>query len=416
MGALGGDAADREAKLHQIEKLTSSGVLQGSESLCNLLRFLARQSLDQPGSAVKEHQIATEVFARAPDFDPRVDSALRVQTGRLRSKIAEYYTNDGASDPIVVEIPRGSYQVIFHEHEQESKTTKAKEISPAMSVEGKASPRKLHWLTTAVAAAVLMVSALALDFALRPRWRHIATTEPAGVVQTFWKRFFDGSEPPLVVYSNAAFVGRPETGLRNFNPVVDTSNAILDHYTGVGEVMAIHELDSLFTALHRTMRLKRGRLLTGDDAKASNLIFIGSPSENLSVHQMPGTEDFVFKVSDAGPRKGDLSIINNHPRSGEDPAYFSSAAIPIHDDYAVIGLIPRLSASRNVMILAGLTTLGTQAAVEFVCRPKKLEELFAALGAPPRGPVPAFEALLRVKVSGGVPVQSELLAVRRKNN
>jgi hypothetical protein len=116
-------------------------------------------------------------------------------------------------------------------------------------------------------------------------------------------------------------------------------------------------------------------------------------------------------VADAGPRKGDLSIINNHPRTGEQPVYFSSAAV----DYAVIDFIPGSSASRNVMILAGLTTMGTQAAVEFVCRPSKVEKLFAALGAPPKSPVPAFAALLRVKISDGVPVESELLAIHPKN-
>jgi hypothetical protein len=271
------------------------------------------------------------------------------------------------------------------------------------------------WLTAAVAAAVLMVSALALDFALRPSWRHTPTTESSAVLQTFWQRFFTGPEPPLVIYSNAAFVGRPETGLRYFNPVVDTSSAIIDQYTGVGEVMAIHELDGLFTSLHRTMRLKRGRLLTSDDAKSGNLVFIGSPSENPSLSDLPRTEDFVFKLSAAGPRKGDLSIINNHRSAGDEPVYFSSAAIPIQEDYAIIGLLPGLSASRKVLILAGLTTLGTEAAVEFVCRPKTVEELLAALGASTRGPVPAFEALLRVKVSGGVPMQSELAAVHRKN-
>ena len=59
----------------------------------------------------------------------------------------------------------------------------------------------------------------------------------------------------------------------------------------------------------------------------------------------------------------------------------------------------RLKTNWRTEILAGLTTLGTQAAVEFVCRPKKIEELLTALGAPPRGPAPAFEALLRVKIS-----------------
>jgi len=408
MGALGVNGVDREAKLAEIEKIVSSSVLHGSESLCNLLRFLAKQSLDHPGSTVKEYLLATEVFGRSADFDPRLDSTVRVQSGRLRSKLAEYYANDGIEDRVVVEIPRGSYHVVFHYRELETE--------PA--IEPVAAPiphRPVHqWMTTALVSVIAVISALSLDFALRPLFQRGAAVESSDALQALWLRFFDGPEPPLVVYSNAAFVGRPETGLRYYNPALDANAVILDHYTGVGEVMAIHELDNLFTSWHRVMRLKRGRLLTWDDAKASNMIFIGSPSENLSLREIPGTEQFAFKVASDGPRKGDLSLVNTHRRAGEESVYFSTPAVPIREDYGVVGLLPGLSATRHALILAGLTTLGTQAAVEFVCRPRRVEELLAALGTKPKGPIPTFEALLRVKVSGGVPVQTEIVAVHRQ--
>jgi len=412
MGALGVNGVDREAKLAEIDKIISSSVLHGSESLCNLLRFLTKQSLDHPGSAVKEYHLATEVFGRAADFDPRLDSTVRVQTGRLRSKLAEYYANDGVDDRVVVEIPRGSYHVVFHYREAELKPPAAEPpIEPAAAL---IQPRPArHWMTTALVSLIAVISALSLDFALRPILQSTAGAESSDALQALWLRFFDGAEPPLVVYSNAAFVGRPETGLRYYNPAIDANAVILDHYTGVGEVMAIHELDNLFTSWHRVMRLKRGRLLTWDDAKASNMVFIGSPSENLSLREIPGTEEFAFKVATDGPRKGDLSLVNTHQRPGEESVYFSSAAVPIREDYGVVGLLPGLSATRHALILAGLTTLGTQAAVEFVCRPRRVEELLAALGTP-KGPIPTFEALLKVKVSGGVPVQSEIVAVHRQ--
>jgi hypothetical protein len=412
MGALGVNNVDRETKLAEIDKIVSSSVLHGSESLCNLLRFLTKQSLDHPGSAVKEYHLATEVFGRAADFDPRLDSTVRVQTGRLRSKLAEYYANDGIEDRVVVEIPRGSYHVVFHHREPELRSPGPEPvIEPAVTPAERPSG---HWMTTAVVSLIAVIAALSLDFALRPFFQRSAAAESSDALQALWLRFFDGPEPPLVVYSNAAFVGRPETGLRYYNPALDANAVILDHYTGVGEVMAIHELDSLFTSWHRMMRLKRGRLLTWDDAKASNIVFIGSPSENLSLREIPGTEEFVFKVATDGPRKGDLSVVNTHRRPGEESVYFSSPSVPIREDYGVVGLLPGLSATRHALILAGLTTLGTQAAVEFVCRPRRVEELLAALGAPPKGPIPAFEALLKVKVSGGVPVQSEILAVHRQ--
>ena len=100
---------EREALYAQIERLNRSSILHGSESLCKVLRYLAEHSLDGAATPLKEHQIATEVFGRAADFDPRLDSTVRVQTGRLRSKLAEYYAGEGAADRMVIEIPKGSY-------------------------------------------------------------------------------------------------------------------------------------------------------------------------------------------------------------------------------------------------------------------------------------------------------------------
>src|SRR5499425_2319716 len=101
--------------LGQIDRLAGSSILHGSESLCKLLRYLAKQAVDHPGVPVKEYQIATEVFGRQVDFDPQLDSMVRVQAGRLRSKLAEYYASEGASDPTIVEVPKGSYAVVIHD-------------------------------------------------------------------------------------------------------------------------------------------------------------------------------------------------------------------------------------------------------------------------------------------------------------
>src|SRR6266404_1285921 len=111
----GAQVTDRAQFQAEIEKLVASHALHGSESLCKLLRYLGRQALEHPGTAVKEYQIATEVFGRQADFDPQLDSMVRVQAGRLRTKLAEYYSTEGASDRLLVEVPKGSYTVAFHE-------------------------------------------------------------------------------------------------------------------------------------------------------------------------------------------------------------------------------------------------------------------------------------------------------------
>src|ERR1700752_3412590 len=84
----------------EIERLVASHALHGSESLCKLLRYLGRQALEHPGVPVKEYQIATEVFGRQADFDPQLDSMVRVQAGRLRTKLEEYYASEGGAEAL----------------------------------------------------------------------------------------------------------------------------------------------------------------------------------------------------------------------------------------------------------------------------------------------------------------------------
>src|SRR5215472_3827095 len=97
----------------EINKLVNSETLRSSESLCRLLRYLAQHALEHPGAPLKEYQLATEVFGRPRDFDPHLDSTIRVQAGRLRMKLAEYYASEGARDLVLVELPRGTYLLNF---------------------------------------------------------------------------------------------------------------------------------------------------------------------------------------------------------------------------------------------------------------------------------------------------------------
>src|ERR1035441_8513417 len=103
------NAADK--RLEQINRLVRSPVLQGSEALCGLLKYLAGHSIATPDVPIKEYQIAKEVFGRPANFDPRLDSAVRVQVSRLRAKLGEYYNTVGRNDPILLEIPKGSHTV-----------------------------------------------------------------------------------------------------------------------------------------------------------------------------------------------------------------------------------------------------------------------------------------------------------------
>jgi hypothetical protein len=85
----------------------------------------------------------------------------------------------------------------------------------------------------------------------------------------------------------------------------------------------------------------------------------------------------------------------------------------VNEDYAIIGLKSGLDSAHSMLILAGTTTVGTQAAAEYVCREDSLTELLQRLGVSKAGEIKPFEALLRVKVTHGVPVLTDLVAVRK---
>jgi len=407
---------EREQSLAQIEKLVSSHVLHGSESLCKLLRYLAKHALDHPGTPIKEYQIATEVFGRSDDFDPQLDSMVRVQAGRLRGKLAEYYGANGADDTVIVDLPKGTYVVAFHYRPNATKPhlSNAEPIPPAVSAPG--GGRK--WVAAVFSLGFLLglaaLTILGLLWSRNSAQAGLAReTEVApAAFRVFWNGFVSGQEP-WVIFSNAAFVGRPETGMRYYDSTRDKGSFILDHYTGVGEVLAVHELDRVFGLLHRQIRLKRGNLFSLDDAKNNNLIFVGSPFENLTLLEIPGTQEFIFRRMTSGSRKDEEAIVNIHPQPGEAKEYLPSPRnASLTEDYAVIGLVRGINPSQAVLILAGTTTIGTQAAVEYVCRQSSVEELLLRLPVSQTGQLKLFEAVIRVKVTRGVPVGTELVALR----
>lgn len=200
--------------------------------------------------------------------------------------------------------------------------------------------------------------------------------------------------------------------MRYLDPARDAHPLILDHYTGVGEVLAVHDLDELFSRLNHEIPVKRGSLFSLDDANDNDLIFVGSPAENLTLLDLPGTKDFVFTRARSEPHKGELVVRNVHPAPGEPALFYpTDPSQLLEEDYSIVALIPGLNPARHVLILAGATTIGTQAAVEYVCEQASLEELMRKL-APHGGEIKPFEALLRVKVTRGVPVGIQMVAVR----
>lgn len=83
------------------------------EALCKLLEYLGHHTLYTPTDHLKEYTIATEVFGRPADFNPQTASYVRVQMGRLRTKLAQSYEHEGIANTVLVDVPKGRYLLSF---------------------------------------------------------------------------------------------------------------------------------------------------------------------------------------------------------------------------------------------------------------------------------------------------------------
>src|SRR5215467_2851237 len=127
----------REEKLAQLDRILHGRALHGSDSLKAFLRFVVDKSIENQESQLKEYVIATEVFGRGSDFDSRVDSVVRVQAGRLRTKLHEYYETEGRDDRLMIVLPKGQYTPVFsyaQKSEDRDSSHEAGGEAPAMGV------------------------------------------------------------------------------------------------------------------------------------------------------------------------------------------------------------------------------------------------------------------------------------------
>lgn len=93
----------------QLERIASSSGFAGAERLTQFLRYIVEEALGGRGDRLKGRIIAREVFGRGADFDPQNDAIVRVEAGRLRSRLQEFYATVGRQDPVRIDIPKGGY-------------------------------------------------------------------------------------------------------------------------------------------------------------------------------------------------------------------------------------------------------------------------------------------------------------------
>ena len=133
----------------ELARILSSDLFCHSRRLSRFLKFVVEEALQGSTGRIKEYAIALEVFDRSPSFDPRTDPIVRVEAGRLRSKLKEYYRTAGASHEVRIDCVKGTYVPVFrtqkttaHERKRPQTGRSAKMPSVAVMTFSDLSPAK----------------------------------------------------------------------------------------------------------------------------------------------------------------------------------------------------------------------------------------------------------------------------------
>lgn len=403
------DGPAPEEVLAQVKRILADPGFSTSDPMRNVLLYLATHGVEQPGKPVKEFEIATNALGRGDDYDPRSDSTVRVVASRLRSKLAEYYTQEGVTDPVVISIPKGAYVVSgsYRNNGHYNGNGNGNGQGEHSVVETPAAPSRRTVLAAAMAA-LACGSAGGFWFG-----RRSSQPEVPWQLTTFWHEFLE-PDPPIVVFSNPSFHGTTATGLKLPAFARPSDGPANDLYSGSGEVVAVRDISRQLSKLGVDARVKRAQLFTWDDAESSDLIFVGGQEQNQAMAQLPKLEKFNLKPESQGPLAFHGAVQNEQPGPGEERFYAASEDAENGREFAIVALTRGVTPEKRILVLAGIRTLGTEGAAAAMCNPTILGEILQKLGVTPGKPVPSFEALFEFRIRGGAPLDPKLRIVFRR--
>jgi hypothetical protein len=346
-----------------------------------------------PPEALKERVIGTEVFHRPVDYDTAQDNVVRVTATEVRKRLAQYYRDPGASEDPVFRLLPGSYAISLQGKSFETDFPSQTHLTTMEDVEDanltiEASPvgrthRIRNWsagLLVAMAllssTAILLVKSRSHEDALRETWSPLL------------------NDPKTVLMCIAQPNALTRTSADGLVPADD-------YFVGVGDAQALADVSRFLSTHGEPWRLLAGHETPSADLQGGPLILIGSFSNPWTL-QITENLPFVFE-------NGTDKIIRD--RKGAGRIWKLGSGIPDlkpTEDYAIVARFHSAETGEWIIVIAGITNFGTQAAGEFIVSPEMLRNAFA--NAPHGRKNQNFEFVLHTKVIGSSPERPTVVA------
>lgn len=408
-----------ETTYAQVERVLNSTTFRNSEVLRRLLRFLAEKSIAGEADQLKEYTIGI-ALGKPESYDPRQDSVVRIQVGRLRQKLADYYKDEGKNDAIVLDLPKGHFHIKWELRPPVDEPVAA----PAAAADKPVARTSYKYWAAAVAVALWAVVSTMLWWQDR---RDAAVMRKAWTpeLQELWKPFLESNRPLLIATSSPLFVGFAGNGFfrdQSLNtwedaaasPKIQTIRKALGnpaivqryYYTGTGEMGGLFHLGKLLNFTGLQVSTARSSQVSWQQMVDNNVLFVGPPRTfGDQLHKLPVILDFVMQedgIHDLKPKPGQPALYADAYPS----IFHEEATVP--DDGEVYALVSRMRGplgGGDVQAFNSNHSPGTLGAIEWFTNPTFARQLAMHLRRPD-GKLPRyFQLILKVKYRDAVPTE-----------
>jgi hypothetical protein len=415
--AAGNGTAARVESRDLLQRAAASPQFQKSKRLRDLLLYLGERGLQDPNCTLHEQEIGVDVLGRPPDYDTSHDTLVRVLVSQLRKKLHEHFAEEGRDEPVIIEIPKGSYIPVFRPRTEEFPGMETVRPAPAFAA------RPL--LAGMLAGMALVGLAWGTYSAVQSKRQTSAGGRPN--VEAFWGQILGNGQATDLVMSDVNLlefenlIGRsvplPEYEGHEFDQLAEqylpdpAQRAMAKRFinrapTALPDALMARDLGAIAAAKHVPLNVVSARDLSSSAAASQNIVLLGSFRGNPWVGLF---EDQLAFQTDYQETPATVRFINRSPLPGEQAWYRAEWR---RVGYCRVVYRPNPKRTGITMLISGSDVISTEGGARFVTSEEWMRQLRQKLGLKAGQPFPYFEVLLRTRIVNNTVPSFELVAYR----
>jgi len=409
----GSAALDPVAIREQLERLLAHPLFSNSKRYPVFLAYAVEQTLQGNSAELKERSIGIEVFGRAPSYDANADPVVRITAGEVRKRLVQYYYDSSHDGELVIELPSGSYVPVFRVTEPpavaepvqlSTSPTPAIPTHPLISTPS-AGPRR-HWLLLVFIAAL----AIGVSFIVGWEFREFRDIQPPTSIDRFWAPITEGTTTATYCLGEPA--KNIDVGSINSLDAAPAGTQTeplyfrlhLSGHLALADVITLTRTAAALETRHKAFRVLPASEASFAQLREGPIVLIGG-FDNIWTLRVTQKLRFGFESKD-----GVALIVDR--KSPQQTSWATAWDLPyqkLSRDYAIVARIHDNTTGQPVIVAAGISEEGTEAAGEILYNPVYLDSLLAKL--PSNWESLNMEAVIETQVIEGHPGPPSILAV-----